>query len=307
MSLIFGPIKSRRFGLSLGVDLSPDLKQCNFDCLYCELKSVKRTHSAQELSVPLSDVLDEVRQGLKKYPDIDVLTITANGEPTLYPKLNELIRNINFLKEEFNFKTLILSNGGNIYNPYIQETLQLFDKVKLSMDCASEDCFKKVDRPDQKIELDDIKKDILNFSKSFQGELYIETLLLKDINSKDSEIEKLNKFYLSIDNIERIDLGSIDRPPAYSVEGLTYDELLDISKKFDSSLPILISKKSELKSVENNYTKDEILQTVERRPLTEKDAEYLFDKETLELFQDLKKSEHLDSRVIGGIEFFGNW
>jgi wyosine [tRNA(Phe)-imidazoG37] synthetase (radical SAM superfamily) len=307
MSLIFGPIKSRRFGLSLGVDLSPDLKQCNFDCLYCELKKSDKLYSSQELSTPMSDIIDEIREELQKHRNIDVLTVTANGEPTLYPKLNELIKNINYLKEEFSFKTLILSNSGNIYNGYIQETLKLFDKVKLSIDCATEECFKKVDRPVKGIKNSDIQKGIQEFSKSFSGELYIETLFLKDINSKSSEVEKLNSFYSSLEKVERIDIGSIDRPPAYKVEGISYEELLKISKSLDSKLPIFISKKSSLNVEKASYSREELIQTVSRRPLTEDDTEYLFDDETLKLFSELKEQGAIQSRVFGGVKFFGNW
>jgi len=85
---IFGPINSRRFGKSLGVDLSPEVKQCNFDCLYCELKAAKSVKSYKKI-LPFKQILKEIKESLKIYKDIDVLTFTANGEPTLYPQLDE--------------------------------------------------------------------------------------------------------------------------------------------------------------------------------------------------------------------------
>jgi len=84
---IFGPVSSRRFGLSLGIDLSPESKSCNFDCLYCELSPAKTVDTIAH--PPTVDaVVAEVQEALKAYPDVDVITITANGEPTLYPDLD---------------------------------------------------------------------------------------------------------------------------------------------------------------------------------------------------------------------------
>ncbi len=140
MKTIFGPINSRRFGKSLGVDLSPKSKQCNFDCLYCELKSSNVVDSYQE-SIEVDEVISEVRNALKRYKDIDFITITANGEPTLYPDLKELIQKLNSIKGDI--KTLILSNGSTIYKRDTQEALKLLDVVKLSLDCATKRCFKK--------------------------------------------------------------------------------------------------------------------------------------------------------------------
>jgi wyosine [tRNA(Phe)-imidazoG37] synthetase (radical SAM superfamily) len=142
-SLTFGPIPSRRFGISLGIDLSPSTKQCNFDCLYCELEPAKTTDK-MDIYPNVSDVIDAVSDAFSKHEKIDVLTITANGEPTLYPYLDELIDRLECIKGDA--KTLILSNGGSIYKKHIQETLSKLDTVKLSLDCVSKECFKKLDR-----------------------------------------------------------------------------------------------------------------------------------------------------------------
>ena len=80
--IVFGPITSRRFGQSLGIDLSPDTKQCNFDCIYCELKGAKPVDKIQD-PPSVKEVVASVKEALKKYKDIDVITLTANGEPTL--------------------------------------------------------------------------------------------------------------------------------------------------------------------------------------------------------------------------------
>jgi len=106
---LFGPIQSRRFGLSLGIDLSPETKSCNFDCLYCELAVAKVTDTIKN-PPKVEDVLAEVAQAMVEFPDIDVITLTANGEPTLYPYLDALVDGLNLLKKDK--KLLILSNAS---------------------------------------------------------------------------------------------------------------------------------------------------------------------------------------------------
>ena len=89
-SIIFGPIPSRRFGISLGIDLSPSKKQCNFDCLYCELEGAK-TVDKMDTFPSVDEIIKAIKESFKNHPKIDVITITCNGEPTLYPKLSDLI------------------------------------------------------------------------------------------------------------------------------------------------------------------------------------------------------------------------
>ena len=96
--ITFGPVPSRRFGMSLGVDLSGAIKQCNFDCLYCELSPAPTmTQMYHVLSV--DDIINAIGRSLKEHPNIDVITLTANGEPTLYPHLKTLISQINHIKK----------------------------------------------------------------------------------------------------------------------------------------------------------------------------------------------------------------
>jgi len=126
MNIIFGPIPSRRFGMSLGIDLSPTSKQCNFDCLYCELQ-VAKTVSKQTYSISVKDIISQLKIALKNHTNIDVITFTANGEPSLYPYLDELIDEVDKIKK--NIKTLILSNGANIYSTEIQKVFLKIDIV----------------------------------------------------------------------------------------------------------------------------------------------------------------------------------
>ncbi len=301
MSIIFGPINSRRFGKSLGVDLSPDSKQCNFDCLYCELKSVNVVDKYSKVLSP-NQILEAIKGALQEYKDIDYLTITANGEPTLYPHLKELIEEINSFKGSI--KTLILSNASTIGSSDIQDTLMLFDSVKLSLDCATKSCFNKIDRASSSVDLERIKSGIIEFSKKYRGELLLETLFVEGINDKEEEVEALNSIFLKVNNLKRIDIGTIDRPPAFNVKAISYDKLHKLSLGFDKDLPINIASRQSLDGEKYNYSSDEILQTLSMRPLTQDDINTLFSDKSKESFNALLNSNKIESIKISGIEFF---
>jgi len=143
MNIIFGPIHSRRFGKSLGIDLSPSKKQCNFDCLYCELDPAKTVSTYDDI-VTVDEIMAALNKALAEHGSVDFITLTANGEPTLYPQLSELIDAIDSIKGDT--KTLILSNGSTISDPGIREALAKLDMVKLSLDCGTDRCLHKLDR-----------------------------------------------------------------------------------------------------------------------------------------------------------------
>lgn len=99
MSIVFGIVNSRRFGRSLGVDLSPGKKQCNFDCVYCEL-SASKPILMQRQSPKIEDIISEIKAAIAKNPNFDFITLTANGEPSLYPHLKELVNALNLVKND---------------------------------------------------------------------------------------------------------------------------------------------------------------------------------------------------------------
>ncbi len=299
-NIIFGPIHSRRFGKSLGVDLSPGKKQCNFDCLYCELSPAK-TMDAYVDVVSVQEITTAIRKALDEHQDIDFITLTANGEPTLYPHLSELIDEINSFKGKT--KTLILSNAANIDDVKIQDALVKLDEVKLSLDCATQKCLEKLDRSHSGIEIENIKTGILAFKSKYRGPLIIEILIVKTLNDSKEEIDKLNEYLLTL-KPTRIDISSVDRPPAYAVQALNYEELLSISHLFDSSLPLYIASRKKADITASSYSDKEILDTLEKRPLTQEDIEMLFDNTSQNRIHNLLRKDKIKLVSTNGVEFY---
>jgi len=299
-NIIFGPIHSRRFGKSLGVDLSPGKKQCNFDCLYCELAPAPTMSDYVDV-VSVDEIVTAIQKALEEHKDIDFITLTANGEPTLYPHLSELIDEINTFNGDT--KTLILTNAANIDDVKIQDALCKLDEVKLSLDCATQKCLQKLDRSHSGIDVENIKAGMLAFKSKYNGPLIIEILIVKTLNDSKEEIEKINAFLLKL-KPTRIDISSIDRPPAYAVQAVDYEELLNISHMFDSSLPVYIASRKKADMTASSYSDKEILETLDKRPLTQEDIEALFDEYSQNRVQNLLRKEKIKTVSTNGVEFY---
>ncbi len=296
-NIIFGPVNSRRFGMSLGVDLSPSIKQCNFDCLYCELAPMA-TVEAQSIVVDVSSIIKQLKKHLKN--SIDVITLTANGEPTLYPNLLELIHEIDKIKGST--ETLILTNSATLVDAKVFDSLLKLDQVKLSLDAISFEVFKKIDRPHESININEIVQKVKEFSNIYKGRLFIEILFVHGLNDTKQEIKKLNEVLTFLD-VERIDIGTIDRPPAYPVMGISYKELFEISNMFDKSLPIHMASRTHAEPNNAYYSDEGILNTLDKRPLTQDDIKLLFDEDTINRLNVLITKSQVVKKILGNLEF----
>ena len=297
--IVFGPITSRRFGQSLGIDLSPDAKQCNFDCIYCELKGATPVNTIQNPPT-VKEVISNVKEALLKYKDIDVITLTANGEPTLYPYMKELIKELHVIKNSS--KLLILSNGATSTCKETREILKEIDIVKLSLDCVSERCFKKIDRPIKGLHVKDIIEGIKEFRKIYDKELVLEVLVVKGINDKESEFEALRDVLKEI-KPDRIDISTVDRPPAYDVQSVSIARLKELASIL-SSLPISLAYKRDYSEEKRNFTKDEILNMIDKRPQSFDDVKISFSQESIKRLNSLVEANFLHVKDVAGVNFY---
>jgi len=297
--IVFGPITSRRFGQSLGIDLSPDAKQCNFDCVYCELKGAKPVESIKNPPL-VKDVIKAVKKALLQYKDIDVITLTANGEPTLYPYMKELVSELHKIKNSS--KLLILSNGATSTYKDVREILKDMDIVKLSLDCATQSCFKKIDRPLEGLHVNDIIDGIKKFRKIYKKELILEVLVVAGINDKEKEFEALANALKDI-NPDRIDIGTIDRPPAYDVKSVSIQRLRELVSIL-KDLPVSIAYKKEYSEEKRDFSKDEILNMLDKRPQSYDDVKVSFTDKSVNLLNSLIDENFVYSKSVAGVKFY---
>ncbi len=298
ISLTFGPVNSRRFGISLGIDLSPSHKQCNFDCLYCELAPAA-TINEQSISYNVKDYIDAVKLALQKNPEIEVITITANGEPTLYPYLDHLVDKLNKIKQDK--KLLILTNSALITNPNVIKALKKIDIVKLSLDCASPECYNKLDRVDSSIDTNKMINGIFAFKKVFKHDLILEILFVDKLNNSKKELDDLYDILYDL-NPTRVDIGTIDRPPAYAVNPITYNQLKEIADSF-TSLNISIAHKSKI-SLNKSLNQNELINLLDKRPQTLDDIDNLLDDNSKKTFNTLLKNDTIKVKNQAGVDFY---
>ncbi|GAA8469762.1 radical SAM protein [Helicobacter pylori] len=303
LPIVFGPILSRRFGKSLGVDLSPSKKQCNYNCIYCELGKAKPIERMEEV-IKVEILINAIQNALNNLTTpIDVLTITANGEPTLYPHLLELIQSIKpFLK---GVKTLILSNGSLFYEPKVQQALKEFDIVKFSLDAIDLKAFERVDKPYSK-DIDKILEGILSFSQIYQGQLVAEVLLIKGVNDSANNLKRIADFLKKI-NVARVDLSTIDRPSSFKAPKLSEDELLKCSLFFEG-LCVSLPKRT---ATQANQAKkliscgiDELLALISRRPLSAEEAPLILDPNAFKHLETLLNHKQITIKKVGSLEFY---
>ena len=256
------------------------------------------TVESQTQIITVQEIISQLKLHLDD--NIDVITLTANGEPTLYPHLSELIDEINSVKNRT--ETLILTNSATLIDEKVFSALLKLDQVKLSLDAITPEIFKKIDRPHQSIDISKVVERVIAFSKEYKGKLFMEILFVHQLNDTKEELKKLNDVLLSL-NAERIDLGTIDRPPAYPVMGISYKELHEISLEFDSSLPIHIASRVHAEPNNAYYSDEEILNTLDKRPLTMDDINLLFDEDTKKRLVLLKNSQKVAIKTVGNLEF----
>ncbi|WP_457567500.1 radical SAM protein [Desulfurobacterium sp.] len=264
MKYIFGPVFSRRLGLSLGVDLVP-FKVCSMDCVYCEVgKTTLKTGERKEY-VPVDEVIKELSDFLSRKPPVDFVTFSGFGEPTLNSGLGRVVE---FLKTRFrNIPVALLTNSSLLFrDDVIDEIKKGIDLVLPSFDAASESVFRKINRPVEGIDVETVKRGLFRLKNETNVRIWLETLFVKGINDDKDEINRIGKFVFELEP-ERWQINTVVRPPAYDTHSLSEVELKRIKEivgyPFTDVIGVSSARRKKI-PVEN--IKDEILDLVKRRP-----------------------------------------
>lgn len=266
---LFGPVPSRRLGISLGVDLVPH-KTCSLNCIYCECGRTTNLTIERKEYVPTDTVLAELKTFLEPAPKLDYITFSGAGEPTLHSGIGEIVK---FLKTNFNdYKIALLTNGTLFYQPGLIEEVRNIDLILPSLDAASDLIFKKLNRPFHKLKIDKIIDGLIQLRKQFTGQLWLEVLIVPGLNDTEEEIKQL-KSHIQRIKPDRIQLNTLDRPGTVTwVKPATKDSLEKIAHQLGSQAEIIANfrQREEVASY-NADVESTILQTIKRRPCTVED------------------------------------
>jgi wyosine [tRNA(Phe)-imidazoG37] synthetase (radical SAM superfamily) len=279
---LYGPVPSRRFGLSLGIDIIPS-KYCSYSCVYCQLKRTDHLTVERRSFYPVDDILDEIRRRITETEiKPDRITFSGSGEPTLNIDIGKIIRGI---KDFTDIPVVVITNGSLLWMPEVRDDLMSADFVVPSMDSAREESFRKVNRPHRSLDIERIKQGVIEFGKDFRGQLWLEILLVHGINDSKDDISSLVDFTAEL-KPGRVQLNTIVRPPSEDYASpLTNEELESIALLFTPKAEVIAE--FEVKSRHTNkehLKKNLIIDILNRRPCTFKDiaASLAYDEREIE-------------------------
>jgi len=207
MKYLYGPIKSRRLGYSLGINLTIP-KTCSFGCVYCQLGKTSNLTTLRSEYIKISDIIDELKEwvaGLKgDIPALDYITLSGSGEPTLNNKIANLIT---FLKGFLPVKIALITNASLLNDSLVRSDILNADLIVPSLDAVTQDRFIKIDRPCPQIKIEDIVNGLILLRKEFKGKIWLEVMLVKGINDDIRHIRKL-KEAVDMINPDKIQINS---------------------------------------------------------------------------------------------------
>jgi wyosine [tRNA(Phe)-imidazoG37] synthetase (radical SAM superfamily) len=208
---VFGPVPSRRLGLSLGLSPLPQ-KTCNYACVYCQLGRTSRMINERQEFVPLSIMVTEFRNFLKSGVPFDVVTIVGEGEPTLALNLGQLLSAVQELTDK---PVAVITNGSWLAAEEVRAALQKADLVLPSLDAYDEESFRQINRPWGKLKFKEVYEGLRCFSLEYQGQLWLETMLVQGLNDDEEALRKFKGLLQGL-TYQRLYLNTPVRPPAES-------------------------------------------------------------------------------------------
>ncbi|MCG2713583.1 MAG: radical SAM protein [Candidatus Omnitrophica bacterium] len=238
MKYIYGPIKSRRLGLSLGLSLSSD-KTCNLDCVYCQWGKTEKKVFQRNKYVNIDEIIKELESWLdenfKKAKKLKFLTISGLGEPTLHTQIGELI---NRVRKITNYKIAVITNSTLLGDPFVRKALLDVDLIVPSLDAVDEKIFKQVDRPHADVNLNEIIAGLIALRKEFHGKIWLEIMLISGVNDDIRHIKKLKKI-IQLISPDRIQLNS-------PVRATTEKDVLPVGKTKLEKIKKILGNKAEI-------------------------------------------------------------
>jgi len=241
-SVVYGPIHSRRLGVSLGINLLPtDAKFCLSDCLYCQygttdrlvMKTTKLPSKEKVLSEIASDLKARAANGLL----IDTLTFCGNGEPTLHPDLSDILSGVEALRDHYfpSAKIGILSDGSRAYLPRIQTTLNQFDERYMKLDAGTEALYEALNQP----LAPGSWKNLINGLMGLK-DLILQSLFVRGgVNNAEGEHYQAWLDVVKQLNPKAVYVYTLDRPPADpAVKAVSTDRLQAIGGEVESMLGV---------------------------------------------------------------------
>ncbi len=264
---LFGPVPSRRLGVSLGIDLVP-YKTCTVNCIFCECGKTTNLTIDRKEYVPTDEILKELNAYLKQSPDLDYITFSGAGEPTLHSRIGEII---NFLKKNYpKYKVAVLTKGTLLFHKELRCEIKNADLIIPSLDAGSDEIFKKINRPHESLDLNKIIDGLIEFRKEFHGEIWLEVFIVPGLNDTNDELRKIKN---AIEKIkpDRVQLNTLDRPGTENwVMPAKKEDIEKIASFLNAETIANFKPRKKIESFSKDI-EDNVISTLRRRPCTARD------------------------------------
>jgi wyosine [tRNA(Phe)-imidazoG37] synthetase (radical SAM superfamily) len=245
---VYGPVPSRRLGLSLGIDLTPH-KVCDFDCVYCQCGQTTLNTIRCKAYLPVRTILRQVRAAVHGRVRIDFLTFSGSGEPTLNSGIAYLIREI---KKFTGIPVCVITNGSILYEPGVRRAIRPAD----------------VNLPHARLKIGKIIKGLADFRREYSGQIWLEIMLVRGLNDSPRDILRLKRAVRRI-RPDKIQLNTVVRPPSdRSARPVPRATLVKIKKILGKNCEIVAEFGKRRKFVTHAALGKDILEIIKRRPET---------------------------------------
>jgi len=232
---LYGPVPSRRLGLSLGVDIVP-FKTCTLDCIYCQLgKTTTKTLERKEY-VPINDILDELKAVLDRGLVADYITIGGSGEPTLHSGIGRLIAGI---KKLTTIPVAVLTNGTLFCLPEVRKDCAGADVILPSLDAGDQQTYEAINRPVEQLSFDMLVEGLSALKKEYQRQIWLEVFFVDNMNTDDAQIAKIAEAIKKI-RPDKVHLNTAVRPTAEkNVKKVAPDKLEEIARRLSPDCEVI--------------------------------------------------------------------
>lgn len=259
---LFGPVPSRRLGLSLGVDLVP-FKTCTQNCLYCQLGRDGNLVLERKVYVPTEDVLNEIKQWLAEGIAADYITISGSGEPTLHSQLGRIINGIHTMTK---IPIALITNGSLLWIPEVRKECLGADVVLPSLDAGDPKTFEEINKPHKDLNFFDFVEGLCLFRKEYSGPIWLEVFLCDGVNTSSESIMNLRRLIERI-RPDRVQLNTAVRPTVHpGIKAVNKETLQSLATQLRADAEVIADFPSTQTSQEVLASEQQILDTLKRRP-----------------------------------------
>ncbi len=300
---IFGPVASRRLGLSLGVDPIP-YKTCSYNCIYCQLGPTTTLTTRREAYIPAREVLADLERWLGQGGGADYITLSGSGEPTLSSELGEIIA---WLKLRTATPVAVLTNGSLLWRDDVLADLVYADLIIPSLDAAREEPFAAINRPAAEITLGQVVEGLARARRELPAEMWLEIMLVSGVNDGPEDLAALREAIAQIAP-HRVQLNTPVRPPAEkAARPLSAEELARAAAELGGDVEVIARRTGSPVPRRAQELAARVLELVERRPCTPAELELglgAHPNELAKVLQELVEQGRISTTEQGGEVFF---